>query len=214
MSDWFSANDKLPKLDGTPVLIVSEGEVFRAVPCITWRDPDDLNECAEWRDGEYADVTHWMPIPRLPREKRFNKSYADYENIGDGNLGHRNTGCGNLGNHNSGDHNVGDWNTGCFNNGAFCESDDIFIKMFDRPTNWTLRDWKNSKACKVLETAPYSVMMSEKELTALTQKWWDNLSSEEREEIYHLPNFGARKFERIMHGISIGLEVIPFSDEQ
>ncbi len=76
MSEWIKTKDKLPP-DETPVLIVINGEVhigelrwehpsweetfesFRY-----WDNPNDDGQMWDWHD-----VTHWMPIPDVPKDE-------------------------------------------------------------------------------------------------------------------------------------------------
>ena len=140
---------------------------------------------------------------------------SGYMNSGDRNSGNRNSG-----DWNSGDWNSGDWNSGDWNSGIFCTEKNPKIKMFDKDSNWTMDDWNSSRARRIMEKCPYTYSdfiladdMSDDEKEqhpehetiggyiktfAITnqdkQKWWDNLSSEDKQEIYKLPNFDAEKF--------------------
>lgn len=128
-----------------------------------------------------------------------NHNQGDYNsgnhNSGDCNTGDNNTGSYNTGDYNGGNFNVGSHNSGHYNSGSFNagnKSYGIFnteenpkITMFDKPSNWTMGDWENSKARQVL------IGMPEQEAR---QSWWDNLPKEHRKEIMKLPNFNAKKF--------------------
>ena len=91
-----------------------------------------------------------------------------------------------------------------------------------------MTDWVDSKACIIMAHCPcthsefiYSDNMSDEEkenhLEFKTtcgyvktifvtdedrQKWWDVLSSDERQEVYKLPNFDAKKF-KMCTGITV-----------
>ena len=124
-----------------------------------------------------------------------------------------NTGNRNTGNWNTGDCNTGNWNKSSFNNGCFMTIEPK-ITMFNKPSDWTLRDWWNSKACYLLNQIPKNVVewvyacdMTDEEkqqypeykttggyLKVLdesdcAQLWWDGLCQEYRDIILALPNF-------------------------
>ena len=136
------------------------------------------------------------------------------------NTGNRNTGDWNTGNWNTGNKNTGDWNIINASSGCFCTEDQkIFI--FDKPSEWTLKDWWNSDARYLLNQIPkgvvewiYSSNMTDEEkekypthettggyLKVLhesesAQIWWNGLSEKNKETIKSIPNFDPRKFEK------------------
>ena len=139
-------------------------------------------------------------------------------NTGDWNTGNRNTGDCNTGNRNTGDCNTGDWNKSSFNNGCFMTVEPK-IMLFNKPSDWTYRDWCDSDARWLLNQIPKNVVewvcasdMSEDEKKAhpeykttegylkildeseSAQLWWNGLSNEKREIIKALPNFDADIF--------------------
>ena len=144
-------------------------------------------------------------------------------NTGDWNTGDWNTGDWNTGNRNTGDWNTGDWNTGdwnksSFNNGCFMTVEPK-IMLFNKPSDWTYRDWYDSDARRLLNQIPKNVVewvwasdMSDDEKKAhpeykttegylkildeseSAQLWWNGLSNEKREIIKALPNFDADIF--------------------
>ena len=165
-----------------------------------------------------------------------NRNTGD-RNTGDRNTGDRNTGNRNTGNCNTGDWNTGDWNTGNCNtgdwnivnasSGCFC-TEDQKILIFDKPSDWTLKDWRNSNARRLLNQIPKSVVewiyeedMTDKEkeenptykttggyLKVLdesesAQIWWDGLEDEDKNTVKLIPNFDAEKFEKCT-GIKVG----------
>lgn len=138
-------------------------------------------------------------------------------NTGNRNTGHRNTGHRNTGDWNTGDFNVSNSNTGCFN------AEEHKILIFDSETDMTYSDWINSKARMILNKIKfipcewiYSEDMTEDEKkenlshettggylkknnsSDCNQEWWDNLTEDEKEVIYNIPNFDKDKFEQIM----------------
>ena len=161
-------------------------------------------------------------------------------NTGDWNTGNRNTGDRNTGNMNTGNRNTGDWNTGnrntgdwntgnrntgdCntadFSTGVFCAQEEK-IKIFDKQSDLTYRDWINSTARDIIrwnmETTVwvYEENMSAEEKEQYTtykttggylkvfsykEAWsnlWNNLTDSEKQEIKNIPNFDSEKFEEI-----------------
>ena len=141
-------------------------------------------------------------------------------NTGKSCTGILNTGSYNTGNRNTGNYNTGDWNTsfgsaGCFN------TEEQTITMFNKPSNWTLKDWLNSEARCYLNEIPknvvewvYSSYMTDEEKTAhpehettggylkvlneteCAQVWWDGVSENVKNTIKSLPNFDAEVFKR------------------
>ena len=146
-------------------------------------------------------------------------------NTGNRNTGNRNTGDWNTGNCNTGNRNTGDCNTVDFSNGVFCTKEDT-IKIFDKESTMTLREWRNSRARRIIawsmETTVwiYESSMTEEEkeqypsykttggyLKVFTYKeaWknlWNSITDEEKQEIMNIPNFDKNKFKEIT-GIEI-----------
>ena len=155
-------------------------------------------------------------------------------NTGDCNTGNRNTGDWNTGNRNTGNWNTGDWNTGdwntgnrntgdwnktSFSSGCFC-TEEPKIMMFNKPSEWTMKDWFESEARYILNQIPKNVVewvyecdMTDEEKTANpsykttggycripdesenAQRFWDGLPDSKRQIIYQLPNFDPKVFE-------------------
>ena len=110
-------------------------------------------------------------------------------NSGDCNRGNWNSGNHNSGNCNSGDCNRGSWNSGDWNktnfsNGCF-NTEEPKISLFDKPSDWTRRDWLNSNAKFLLDQIPKA---------ECGQLWWDSLSGMRKNIIRSIPNFDADKF--------------------
>lgn len=143
-------------------------------------------------------------------------------NSGDYNSGNYNSGNYNSGNYNSGDYNSGDWNKCNFSNGCF-NTIQPKINMFNKSTDWTIDDWYNSNAVRIMNDMPYNKLRwictdnmtdaeKEKHIEHETtggylkyvvctreekQKWWDNLLEEDKNAIKSLPNFDAEIFKEI-----------------
>ena len=152
------------------------------------------------------------------------RNSGDYNNgdrnSGNWNSGDWNSGDWNSGDWNSGDWNSGDWNSGDWNSGVFNTEKNPKIKIFDTESDWTMNDWYNSKAYNVMSDCPYtySTYIYESDMTDIEkanhpeyktiggyvktfvatakdkQKWWDNLSDEDKQAVYDIPFFDANKF--------------------
>ena len=141
-------------------------------------------------------------------------------NTGDWNTGDCNTGNRNTGNRNTGNRNTGDWNRSSFNAGCF-NTEEQKVTMFNKPSDWTYRQWLNSDARYLLNQIPKSVVewvcssdMTDEEKAAhpthettggylkvldeseCGQLWWDGLNEQQREVIFSLPNFDPDIFEQ------------------
>ena len=92
-------------------------------------------------------------------------------NSGDWNSGDWNSGDWNSGNRNSGNRNSGDWNNTNFSNGCF-NTVEPKIHLFNKPSEWTYRDWLNSDARYLLNQIPGDV---------LEYIWFENMTDEEKE---------------------------------
>ena len=142
-------------------------------------------------------------------------------NSGNWNSGNWNSGNRNSGNWNSGDWNSGDWNATFFSNGCF-NTVSPKIYMFNKPTEWTLEQWFNCRARRLLNEIDdcqleyvYLSDMTDEEKAAHPEaettggylkerttadnarKWWAGLSADDRNVILSLPNFDAAIFKEI-----------------
>lgn len=167
-----------------------------------------------------------------------------YRNSGDCNTGSCNSGDWNTGAHNTGIRNSGNWNTGSWNSGNgnsgdwnSCDSSSgCFntttpkIYLFNKPSEWTYRDWLKSEAytlferldCDTLDLVPFEVMSEEekaahpeaetigvylKELDKSERvlSWWRGLNKEEKAIIKAIPNFDPAIFKQTT-GIDVEVE--------
>ena len=144
-------------------------------------------------------------------------------NSGDGNSGNWNSGNGNSGNWNSGNRNSGDGNSGNGNSGdwnhtnfsaGIFNTEEQKIRMFNKESDWTYRDWLNSRSRYILMSVPQVVVeriwsddMTDEEKNEhpdyevtggylkVTDKrsyatdWWNGLPRDDKDEIKSLPNF-------------------------
>ena len=149
-----------------------------------------------------------------------NRNSGDW-NSGDWNSGNRNSGDWNSGDWNSGDCNSGDWNNTSFSNGCF-NTEQPKIYLFNKPSNWTLQNWFDSRARYLLsqiDNCPLEYVwfdtMSDEEKAAHPEakttggylkerttadnarKWWAGLDAADRNVIFSLPNFDAEIFKEI-----------------
>ena len=102
--------------------------------------------------------------------------------------------------------------------------------MFDKPSNWSLNDWWNSEARRLLNQIQYNVFkwiyledmtdeekeqhpehkttggyLKELDRSECNQIWWNSLSEMDRNIIRNIPNFDEVIFEKIT-GIKIEKE--------
>lgn len=91
---------------------------------------------------------------------------------GNRNSGDWNSGNWNSGDWNSGDCNSGDWNKTNFSSGCF-NTKEAKILMFNKPSDWTFRDWWNSEARYLLNRIQKNV---------LEWIWSDDMTDEEKEQ--------------------------------
>ena len=144
-------------------------------------------------------------------------------NSGDWNSGDWNSGDWNSGDCNSGERNSGDWNKCNGSNGVFC-TEEPTIRIFDKDTNMTLREFRKSKYNRALRSVELKltewIRYTEEEMKENKNKrliggylkeysykeacvnWWCELTEENRKIIMSIPNFDAAKFEEIT-GIKI-----------
>ena len=139
-------------------------------------------------------------------------------NTGNGNTGNRNTGDRNTGNRNTGDWNTGDWNKSSFNTGCF-NTKEQKIRLFNKPSSMTYREWIDSDARYLLNQIPKNVVewvhkedMTDTEKAAhptyettggylkvldeseCGQLWWNALTDYQKNIIKGIPNFDADIF--------------------
>ena len=132
-----------------------------------------------------------------------------------------NTGKGCTGLCNSGDWNSGDWNKTNFSNGCF-NTIELKIHLFNKPSEWTYRDWLNSEARYLLNQIPGDVLeyiwfddMTDEEKAAHPEAettggylkvldnsecaviWWRGLSDRQKNIITAIPNFDKAIFKEI-----------------
>ena len=122
---------------------------------------------------------------------------------------------------NSGDWNSGNWNKTNFSNGCF-NTVEPKIHLFNKPSEWTYRDWLNSEARYIMNKLPVDVLkyiclenMTDEEKAAHPEAevtggylkqidnskrrsdWWSSLEEKEKEIIKSIPNFDKEIFKEI-----------------
>ena len=202
-------------------------EIVREIP---WSEVLEIVNTGKGCTG-YRNSGSWNSGNRNSGSWNSGNRNSGNRNSGSWNSGNRNSGSWNSGNRNSdswnsGSCNSGDWNSASFSNGCF-NTISPKIYMFNKPTDWTLEQWINCQARKLLnridncplEYVWYDFMTDEekaahpeaestggylkKRTTAdNAQKWWAGLSSDDRNVIFGLPNFDAAIFEEIT-GINV-----------
>ena len=157
-----------------------------------------------------------------------NRNSGDW-NSGNRNSGDWNSGNRNSGNRNSGNRNSGDWNKCSFSNGCF-NTVEPKIYLFNKPSDWTYRDWLNSDARYLLNQIPGDVLeyvwfedMTDEEKAAHPEAkttggylkqldnsecgsiWWRGLNDYEKSIIKAIPNFDKEIFKEIT-GVDVDME--------
>jgi len=143
-----------------------------------------------------------------------------YRNTGDRNTGDSNTGYRNTGDRNTGDWNTGDWNKTDRSAGVFCNKQ-LNLILFNKKTSMTFDEWRNTRAYSILcrvevnKWIYFEDMSSEEKTnnesaetcggylkiipTAESSKtWWNDISDNDKQEIFNLPNFSLVVFNDIM----------------
>ena len=187
----------------------------------TGKDNTGRGNAGNWNAGNWntgrGNAGNWNAGNRNTGNWNAGNRNAGNRNTGRGNTGDENTGDENTGNRNTGDWNSTDFSTGCFN------TKEEKIRLFNKRSKWTYRDWRCSSARDLMCDCPYTktVWINEKYMTDSEkeenstwkrtggylktievtdedrQAWWDNLDDEEQEEIKSLPNFDKDIFKKI-----------------
>ena len=185
---------------------------LKAVDCFSYYNFNPDNKVAEveafgdidYHDDDSKACTNGI---RIVRELTWGE-VLELVNTGTGCSGMRNSG-----NWNSGNWNSGDWNHTNFSAGIF-NTEEQKIRMFNKESDWTYRDWLNSRARYILMNVPRVVVewiwsddMTDEEKSKhpdyettggylkVTDKrscatdWWNGLSKDNKDEIKSLPNF-------------------------
>ena len=200
----------------------------RASDCFNYYSFDPNNKVAEViAYGEVSEEGNKCATNKLEVVREIPWSeLLDLVNTGKGctglcNSGNRNSGNRNSGNWNSGNWNSGDWNKCSFSNGCF-NTTSPKIYLFNKPSEWTYRDWLNSEARYLLNQIPSDVLeyiwlddMTDEEKAAHPEAettdgylkkldnsecavlWWRELSDRQKAIITAIPNFDKAIFKEI-----------------
>ena len=233
--------------ENVKLLICSRGIHFckKAVDCFNYYDfnPDfHVAEVVAYgrvveRDDKCVtdklEIIREIPWSEVLEMVNIGKACTGYRNAGNYNTGDCNAGNYNTGDWNAGNYNTGDWNatdhsTGCFN------TVEQKICLFDKPSDWTYRDWILSDARAILCTMPnelawvdfadmtadekiacpdakttdgYLKEYSVSEQTKRVNRWWHSLPKEKQESVMSMPNFDKEIFKQIT-GIDVDAERI------
>ena len=133
------------------------------------RNSGDWNS-GNWNSGDW-NSGDWNSGNRNSGNRNSGNWNSGDWNSGNWNSGNRNSGDWNSGNWNSGNWNSGDWNNTNFSNGCF-NTVEPKIHLFNKPSEWTYRDWLNSDARYLLNQIPGDV---------LEYIWFENMTDEEKE---------------------------------
>ena len=195
--------------------------------CFNYYSFDQNNKVAEIEalgeiDAEADGSKHCTNKIKIVREISW-EEVLKMVNMGKSNAGLCNSGDYNSGNHNNGNRNSGDWNNGDWNKTNFSSgcfnTKESKILIFNKPSDWTFRDWWNSEARYLLNNIQHNVLkwvesdnMTDKEKeqhpeyestggylkeldeSECGQIWWNSLSDHEKDIIKVLPNFDAEIF--------------------
>lgn len=146
-------------------------------------------------------------------------------NTGNCNTGYCNTGYCNTGNCNTGDRNTGDLNKTNHSTGVLC-TEEQKILIFDKPSNMTLSEWRNSKFADLFCGYELNKWVCESDMTdeekkahpefyvqggylkvftpeEAWQNWFKTKTPEKIELLKQIPNWDAKKFEYIT-----GLQIV------
>lgn len=175
-------------------------------------------------DGKKCGSDHIRIVRELTAEELKIMTGQINGNTGLFNSGYRNSGDMNSGDRNSGYMNSGDRNSGVANkcnesNGVFCNEADMNIRIFNKPSGMSLRDFYNSKYWEAMTSEPYNLTVwewyTEEECAADPEKrragghlvvrtpeeawaeWWEKLTDENKEIIKQIPNFDPDVFNDI-----------------
>ena len=202
----------------------------KAADCFNYYKFDPENKVAEViaygavvEDGDKCatdklEIVREIPWTELLELVNTGKGCAGLCNSGNRNSGDCNSGNRNSGNRNSGDWNSGDWNKTNFSNGCF-NTVEQKIYLFNKPSEWTYRDWLDSEARYLLNQIPgdeyiWFENMTDEEKAAHPEAettggylknsdnseaviWWRSLDQRKKNVIMAIPNFDKAIFEGI-----------------
>lgn len=179
----------------------------KAIDCFDWYDFFPDNKVAEVEALGEVDTSGSKCCTnkiRIVREITW-REVLELVNVG--------RGCTGIGN-------SGDWNDTNYSNGCF-NTREPKIYMFNKPTDWTYRDWRNSRAFHLMNKLQRDVAwipltdMTDQEKKAHPEaettggylkklnnqeeavKWWCSLRQDPKKVIMEMPNFDKAIFKQI-----------------
>ena len=233
----FNTNNKVAEIEALGEIDKSDDDTkhctnkIKIVREIAWEEVLTLCNSGDWNSGNRNSGNRNSGNCNSGNCNSGNRNSGNCNsgdcNSGNCNSGNCNSGDCNSGNCNSGNCNSGDWNITSFSNGCF-NTEEPKIYLFDKPSDWTYRDWINSDARYILNNMPtddigwvYTEDMTDEEKekhpehettggflrtqnkSSERQTWWNNLGEHWKNEVKLIPNFDEKVFERIT-GIKIG----------
>ena len=105
-------------------------------------------------------------------------------------------------NGNTGLFNSGNWNSCNYSNGVFCNQEDKDIRIFNKPSGMSLREFRKSKYYAALCSQPLELTYWDKKEQKLKNRsykeacalWWEAMSDESKQIITEIPNFDPEIF--------------------
>ena len=168
----------------------------------------------EVTDGDKCGSNHIKIVSEIAGDE-----LAALKGLNGTNTGLFNSGYSNSGDRNSGHRNSGVANKCCFSNGVFCNEDDMDIRIFNKPSGMSLRDFYRSRYWNAMCGASFDltewIYYTDEEKAADPEKlktggylkvytyeeawakWWADLSAEDRKTIQEIPNFDKEVFKDI-----------------
>ena len=109
---------------------------------------------------------------------------------------------GNTGLFNSGNWNSGNWNSCNSSNGFFCNQEDKDIRIFNKPSGMSSREFRRSKYYDALISEPLELTYWDEKNEKLKCRkykdacaiWWSKLTAENKKIIQQIPNFDPDVF--------------------
>lgn len=181
-----------------------------------------LNNTGNYNSGNYNSGYHNLGYRNTGNWNSGGWNSGDL-NSGFHNSGFKNSGNQNTGNYNSGNRNSGDWNISNHNSGCF-NTENHKMRFFDKESDLTYEQWIKHKGRDILTIFNYyrTLWIPEEEMTdeekennlhykitkgyfrrnpktrkEAFQDYWNELTKEDKEAVFSIPNFDAKKFKLI-----------------
>ena len=193
---------------------------IKVVRELTWYEVLDLVNTGKNCTGYYNSGNRNSGNSNSGDRNSGNRNSSNY-NSGNRNSGSYNSGDSNSGSYNSGNSNSGDWNSGSNCTGCFNTISQPLM-FFDKPSNITFNQWRNSDAYWLLNRIDFrpTEWIMTRDMTDVEKEkhpehgtmggylrnvdnseccveWWNGLAEKEKEIIKTIPNFDGEKFYQI-----------------